>query len=46
MLKKIAFQYPKPNYHEINFQIFKKLVDMRLGQEISFDYFLLYSHLN
>jgi hypothetical protein len=27
------------NVCEINFQIFKKLVDMRLGLEISFDHF-------
>jgi len=25
------------NFHEMNYQIFKKLVDMKLGQEISFD---------
>jgi hypothetical protein len=31
---------------QIAFQIFKKLVDMILGLEISFEHFLLDSHLN
>jgi hypothetical protein len=49
------FQYPKSplnekdnnsNIREIAFQIFKKLVDMKLGLEISFDQFLSDLHLN
>ncbi len=34
------------NLHKIAFQNFKKLVDMILGLEISFDQFLLDLHLN
>jgi hypothetical protein len=34
------------NIHHIDFQIFKKLVDMKLGLEISFDQFLLDLYLN
>ncbi len=30
-----------PNHGEINIQIYKKIIDMGLSEDISFEYFLL-----